>query len=229
MERQLSDIEQALEAQAQATRPEDAVESGEFGVWLAENKKERDAQATAGGAPIKTSVPTQDEGRTDSLEAPTWRVRNILAAIDHADHPAVKVAVDLARPLGAKVALMFVVDPSLGLTPDTGYAYLTTHEAQLVAGEHILHEIERIVPTNSGMFTCLREGKPAEEILAFAKDFQADLIVIGTHRGGLLRNIFIGSVSQAVVQRAACPVLLVTDTAATSVATRAAIAAPQQS
>jgi nucleotide-binding universal stress UspA family protein len=229
MERQLSNIEQELEAQAQATRPEDAMESGEFGAWLAEASKGRNGRTAAESAPMETSVPARVEGPAGSLGAPTSRVRNILAAIDHADHPAVKVAVDLARPLGAKVAVMFVVDPSLGLTPDAGYAYLTTREEQLVGGEQILHEIERTVPAQSGTFTCLREGKPAEEILAFAKDFHADLIVIGTHRGGLLRNIFIGSVSQAILQRAACPVLLVMDTAAKATATNGAIETPEPS
>jgi hypothetical protein len=88
MERQLSNIEQELEAQAQATRPEDAMESGEFGARPAEASKGRNGRTAAESAPMETSVPARVEGPAGSLGAPTSRVRNILAAIDHADHAA---------------------------------------------------------------------------------------------------------------------------------------------
>jgi len=53
------------------------------------------------------------------------------------------------------------------------------------------------------------EGDPADEILKFADEIGADLIVMGSHgRTGVLR-VLMGSVSRKVLDRAKCPVLIV--------------------
>lgn len=52
------------------------------------------------------------------------------------------------------------------------------------------------------------EGEPEEEILAFAKSNETDLIVIGNRSLGPVKEFFLGSVSHHVVQRAHCPVLI---------------------
>jgi nucleotide-binding universal stress UspA family protein len=51
------------------------------------------------------------------------------------------------------------------------------------------------------------QGEPAEEILRAAAEVGADLIVMGTHGRGGLRRLLAGSVAEAVLRRAACPVL----------------------
>jgi hypothetical protein len=52
-------------------------------------------------------------------------------------------------------------------------------------------------------------GTPAEGIVRFAEEVQADFIVMGTHgRTGLFR-VLMGSVAEAVVRKAPCPVLTV--------------------
>jgi nucleotide-binding universal stress UspA family protein len=54
----------------------------------------------------------------------------------------------------------------------------------------------------------LREGAPAEEILRAADDLGADLIVMGSHGRTGLGRLLMGSVAEAVMRRADCPVLL---------------------
>jgi nucleotide-binding universal stress UspA family protein len=55
----------------------------------------------------------------------------------------------------------------------------------------------------------VRFGEPAEEIIDFATDVQADLIAMCTHgRTGLARWAY-GSVAEKVVRHAHSPVLLV--------------------
>ena len=44
-------------------------------------------------------------------------------------------------------------------------------------------------------------------ILASARDLAADLIVMATHGGGAIHHLFFGSVTEAVVRNAVCPVL----------------------
>jgi nucleotide-binding universal stress UspA family protein len=53
----------------------------------------------------------------------------------------------------------------------------------------------------------LREGRPAEEIVKCATESGADLIVMGTHGRSGFERLMLGSVAEAVVRRAPCPVL----------------------
>jgi len=55
----------------------------------------------------------------------------------------------------------------------------------------------------------VREGLPADEIVAEARRRRADLIVVGTHGRTGLRRFFLGSVAARVVTLARCPVLTV--------------------
>ena len=50
------------------------------------------------------------------------------------------------------------------------------------------------------------EGNPVEEILAFVKKNNTDLIIIGNRSLGPIKEFILGSVSHHVVQKAGCPV-----------------------
>ena len=53
------------------------------------------------------------------------------------------------------------------------------------------------------------EGPPVETILRRASELRADLIAMTTHGRGGLRRVVYGSVAEAVLRAAPCPVLLV--------------------
>lgn len=55
----------------------------------------------------------------------------------------------------------------------------------------------------------LREGLPAEEIVAAAEESHAALIVLGAHGWGAVKRLVLGSVSTQVLHEAPCPVLVV--------------------
>ncbi len=55
----------------------------------------------------------------------------------------------------------------------------------------------------------LRMGIVAEEIVELAKDLEADLIVMGSRGHSGLRRAIEGSISDVVVRRAYCPVMIV--------------------
>jgi nucleotide-binding universal stress UspA family protein len=57
--------------------------------------------------------------------------------------------------------------------------------------------------------THLREGRAAEEIVEVAEEIDAGLIVMGSRGHGRLRRALMGSVSDAVVRHAHCPVTIV--------------------
>jgi nucleotide-binding universal stress UspA family protein len=57
--------------------------------------------------------------------------------------------------------------------------------------------------------TRLATGDPAEQICGYAEEIGARLIAIGTRGHGTVAALLLGSVSNAVVRSASCPVLVV--------------------
>lgn len=55
----------------------------------------------------------------------------------------------------------------------------------------------------------VREGSPAEELLAVARETGADIVVAGTRGIGALERLLVGSVSSALLRGAECSVMLV--------------------
>ena len=53
------------------------------------------------------------------------------------------------------------------------------------------------------------EGVPADEIVLAVRTWEADLIVIGTRGRNRVAEFLLGSVADAVIRRAPCPVLTV--------------------
>ena len=83
-----------------------------------------------------------------------------------------------------------------------GKALQAKHEAQETAGrlgDALRDRVE----------TLLRAGVPAEEVVAVAQEWRADLILVGTHRRGGLARLVLGSVAEGVLRRSPRPVLVV--------------------
>ncbi|MDR2401171.1 MAG: universal stress protein [Deferribacteraceae bacterium] len=57
--------------------------------------------------------------------------------------------------------------------------------------------------------TKLLKGSPYAEIIRWAKETEADLIVIGTHGRTGLDHVLFGSTAEKVIGRASCPVLTI--------------------
>jgi nucleotide-binding universal stress UspA family protein len=55
----------------------------------------------------------------------------------------------------------------------------------------------------------LRKGLPVEEILALADEQQVDMIVLGTHGYGMLKDTLMGGTVRRVLRRSKTPVLVV--------------------
>lgn len=53
------------------------------------------------------------------------------------------------------------------------------------------------------------QGYPPEEILSKADELNCDVIVMGTHGKGIIRNSFLGSAAQKVLRRVRKPVFII--------------------
>ena len=72
------------------------------------------------------------------------------------------------------------------------------------------------------MSTRVREGVPKDVIVEEAREWGADLIVLGSHGHGFVKRLVLGSVAAAVVASAPCSVQVVRSKQATQAAEPAA-------
>jgi nucleotide-binding universal stress UspA family protein len=61
----------------------------------------------------------------------------------------------------------------------------------------------------SGWTARVREGKPADEIVAEVEDSRPDLVIVGTHGRGGFRRFLLGSVASDVARRSPSTCLVV--------------------
>lgn len=75
-----------------------------------------------------------------------------------------------------------------------------------------LTEIERTLFEKYGISvstTTLNVGRPYIEIVRYAEFLNADLVVLGAHGGGMVRELFVGSTVDRVLRKLVRPVLIV--------------------
>lgn len=60
----------------------------------------------------------------------------------------------------------------------------------------------------SNVTTAVEKGAPAEAILAYADEVEADIIVLGTHGQSGSQEVHLGSVAETVARRTDLPLLL---------------------
>ena len=116
---------------------------------------------------------------------------------------ALPYAESMARDMGATLLIVHVEEPAVVYM--AGESYVTVMEPDRAALKEVLSQI---VPSDSSI-ACehhLLFGGPAEKIVNFAADKKADLIVMATHGRSGLKHILMGSVAEAVVRKAGCPV-----------------------
>ena len=132
--------------------------------------------------------------------------RHILYATDFsaASLAAFQVACSLSREPGCQLLVLHVLVPPATVL-EMEQAFLAPEERF----KHAMDELLRLRPAEEGTLTdyLLRQGEPAEEILRTAEERDCDFIVLGTHGRSGLGRVIMGSVAEAVLRRATCPVI----------------------
>jgi universal stress protein A len=143
-------------------------------------------------------------------------LKRILVPVDFSKDSlnAVAYAAEFARPFGAELLLLYVVEPIYYATPTDPYAVnanvATLIEEQRRLGEQQLARIGADLKKKGQHFRALiKSGSPPQLITDTAKRQRANLIIMATHGRTGLAHMFMGSVAEKVVRTAACPVLTV--------------------
>jgi nucleotide-binding universal stress UspA family protein len=137
--------------------------------------------------------------------------QRILVPVDLADpnlaKPALESAVMICNASGGDIRLINV----LPVTPIMLAEYVPPdfETQQRKSAEEALAIIAKEVDPKSGRVTSVvRQGGIYQEILDEAKEMNADLIVMSSHRSGV-RTYFLGSQAGYVVRYATCSVMVV--------------------
>ena len=132
----------------------------------------------------------------------------ILLPVDFStsDQIALKTATSLARDTGAVLLILHVEEPPLAY--GAGDLYYGQPDP---TSDELRTMLEAVRPSDT-QIQCeyrLKTGDPADSIVKVADRENVDLIVMSTHGRTGMSRLLMGSVAEAVVRRAHCPVLTV--------------------
>jgi nucleotide-binding universal stress UspA family protein len=133
-------------------------------------------------------------------------IRTILHPTDFSPQSAhaYQLACALARDYRARLVLLHVHPPEIVY----GEGYVLPPDPAVVLKE-LEQELDHLPPPDPGIRVdrVFKEGDPVTDILATARETGCDLIVMGTHGRTGVGRLLMGSVAEAVLRRAPCPVL----------------------
>jgi nucleotide-binding universal stress UspA family protein len=131
--------------------------------------------------------------------------KKILVPVDGSDQArkAIDFAANLAKQNDATIHLLHVY--KLPIIPEGMGEYVISDRIELQAlGDKIISVAQDEVRKRGGQHieATVMEGDPAERIIAYAKDHDVDMIVMGNRGLGSFKGLFLGSVSNKVSHRA---------------------------
>ena len=155
------------------------------------------------------------------------QIKKILYATDLSKNSvyAYRYAMNMAEKYNAEIVILHVIEP---IPPQVKhYVSLYVNEARWE--EKIKTEQEMVIEQIKKRLQefCKREsqddprclllvsrilvqpGHPAEEILKAAEEEACEIIIIGTHGKGFLKQTFLGSVARSVLDRSRKPVFII--------------------
>jgi len=154
--------------------------------------------------------PSDIEQEVGTLSRPVTLER-ILVPVDFSDCSldALEYAAVVAQQAKASLLLLHVLEPvSYGLDFTLGHS--RTREQVREAWTKRLEELaSSLTVTHVPVESQLRGGLPADSILDSAQTLPCDLIVMGTHGRRGISHTISGSVAEAVLRKARCPVIAV--------------------
>ncbi|MFO0821958.1 MAG: universal stress protein [Gemmataceae bacterium] len=118
--------------------------------------------------------------------------------------PAFEMACSLARDYGAQLIICHVCPPAVMAAGEGMLIERSAEETQLAEAElEAVQPADILIPVSHRLL----QGSAADEIVRLAQASKIDLIVMGTHGRSGFGRLLMGSVAEAVMRKAPCPVL----------------------
>ncbi|HVT45489.1 MAG TPA: universal stress protein [Thermoanaerobaculia bacterium] len=139
--------------------------------------------------------------------------KKILVPVDLSEYSAkaISYGADLARLTNASLTVLTVVNDVL---PVFEFFPIDARTADFLPGieENSARELQTLIgkhATGVGADAAVERGYPANQIVGHAKRGNFDLIVMATHGHTGLEHALLGSITEKVLRKAHCPVLVV--------------------
>ncbi|MBU2700618.1 nucleotide-binding universal stress UspA family protein [Sporomusaceae bacterium BoRhaA] len=121
---------------------------------------------------------------------------------------ALSMATDLSKDIAADVVVVSVYDVPIALADGVSYSEWAADcekacEARVAEGKKLCEDKGIVV------YTEVLQGNPADEIIKYAENEQAYLIISGTRGLGGFARLLVGSVAHKIVTYSKIPVLVV--------------------
>jgi nucleotide-binding universal stress UspA family protein len=123
---------------------------------------------------------------------------------------AAKAGFQLAHELDAEVALLYVVDRTKeSVNIEVGPTREQSEMMLLKEAQETIEQLIKMYNHAKELYKFTPEGFPKEEIINTAKEWEADIIVMGTHGRTGLSHFFQGSIAEYVIRHANIPVMVI--------------------
>lgn len=141
-------------------------------------------------------------------------MENIVAAIDFSEitPTVIEQAAEIARCFGSQLWLLHIAAPEPEFVGyGTGPQSKRDWRAKTLKEEHqyIQGQARELSQSGIKVTALLLQGETVETILREAAKLNAEMIVVGSHGHGALYKAILGSVSEGIIHKASCPVLIV--------------------
>jgi nucleotide-binding universal stress UspA family protein len=120
-----------------------------------------------------------------------------------------RAAEDLARAAPARIILLHVTRPPVVLTEEAALLESLGHRDRDEAAKKLAAYRARLADEGFAAETVERDGPAVDCILEEAERARADCVVMGSHGHTAIYELFVGSTTSGVINRARCPVLVV--------------------
>lgn len=128
---------------------------------------------------------------------------------------AAQYAALLTQLFAAELHLLYVMEEMMGKFPEPDLGFPAPGDLGTVRKD-LWPQLQTAVgfelPDPDRIILATRLGPISEQIVSYAKEFEIDMIVLGTRGRRGLAHALMGSVAADVVRKASCPVLTVRPT-----------------
>jgi nucleotide-binding universal stress UspA family protein len=134
-------------------------------------------------------------------------IKRVLATVDQSEaaKPTLEAATRLSTAMNAELRVLSVLEP-LPIIPEAPNYNLDSYYA--VVEEHLTRDVWPMI-ADPAVKKVLRYGTPVESIMLEAADWEADVVVVGSHGKGWVDRVLIGSVTERLLNRLPTSVLVV--------------------
>ena len=144
------------------------------------------------------------------------QINNVLFPTDFSDLSvaALPLAMDLAAKYGATLHCLYVVEePQIYSSLEMGSVAIPTSGELKESAEARMEKFsqEFLADSPHGYSSKVVIGHAATEVVNYAKEVGADMIIMATHGYSGVKHVMLGSTTEDVLRHAGCPVLSVRD------------------